>query len=1175
MGDRGQLNAVIVPEYYKIILGISVSVLILGVVVLLGWVFDVPVFKSIYPGYVNMKFNTAVGLVLIAGALLLQLNQDYKIRIRLSQLMAAAVLLLGFVTSIEIITGADFGIDHFFLKDEGVYTAHDVPGRMSFITAICFTFTGIAVLTLGYTNRVWRLFIQGLLHVVTLLSYLAIVGYLFNVPAFYRLAVFSTMAVHTAVAFFFFSIALTLVCPRVGITGLFTGNSIGSVMVRRVFVQTLVAVLVLAYLRILTHRYELVNEDFGIALFATSFILTTFFVLWRNSIQLNLIDSQRNEIANSLQRFKVFLDSSPDPMIIVDTKGMIRLVSKQTETVFGYTKEELLGRHVEELLPERYRSRQPGQRNAFLAQLSKSEMAAGVDMFALRKDGSEFQVEISLSPIESMDGIYTSAAIRDVTSRKKIEQQLKETTDRLVMATNASFIGVWDYDVVNNKLMWDDCMYLLYGIDKRSFEGVYQAWQKSVHPDDLEAASREVELALAGTKDFDTEFRVVWPDGSVHFIKSKATVYRNADGAPIRMLGTNLDITDRKRFEIELNRINERNRIFVEQAPNAIAMFDTEMRYLAASHKWITDYHLEGVEIIGRSHYDVFPEIGDDWKAIHQECLKGAVNRTDASPFERADGSIQWLTWDVRPWYVTEGQIGGLLMYTADITEVKRTDTEKLRIEKILSRTNQIARIATWEVDGLTGNATWSDIAYKIWELPEGHGVPQREQLLNMYTAKSRSKILEAINKQVQDGSSYDLELEFVSAEGNNKWIRLIADADFENGVCKRRFGVFQDITDAKLAQEAITRANEELEAIFHSGYVSIISTDTAGLITNFNKGAEILLQYSAAEMVGKQTPYIIHAPEEVDARSAELTKMYGKPIQGFDVFVELARLGRYESREWTYVRKDGTRFPVQLIVSSIRNSAGEITGFIGVATDITERKKAEEKLRNYSILESKSKEMEQFAYIASHDLREPLLTIKSFAGLLDEEYGSTFNEDGRIYINAIIKSIGRMEALTKGLLDYSRLGQIKPLENVDCNAVMNDVVADLNSLISSTGATVVVGDLPRVNGHALELKLLFQNLLNNAIKFRKKEVPPIVHINAVQDKNGFRFSVEDNGIGINEKSRDKIFVMFQRLHNRDAYEGTGIGLAQCKKIVEMHNGKIWVESEPGKYSRFNFTITT
>ncbi|HLP49487.1 MAG TPA: ATP-binding protein, partial [Chitinophagales bacterium] len=484
-----------------------------------------------------------------------------------------------------------------------------------------------------------------------------------------------------------------------------------------------------------------------------------------------------------------------------------------------------------------------------------------------------------------------------------------------------------------------------------------------------------------------------------------------------------------------------------------------------------------------------------------------------------------------------------------------------------------IARIATWEVDAKTNTVKWADIAFDIFDLPKGR-VPDKATILNCYKAgPNRDKLLAAIQEQIVYGTSYDLELEIITPLGKHKWVRVIGEADFENGVCKRRFGVFQDITMTKQAEEALNMANEELNAIFNSGYVSIISTDPKGLITHFNHGAEILLQYAAAEMIGVHTPARIHVAEEVIKRGQELSSMYGRSIQGFDVFVEMARQGRHESREWTYVRKDGSRFPVQLIVSAIKNSDGEITGFLGVATDITERKIAEEKMRNYSILESKSKEMEQFAYIASHDLREPLLTIKSYAKLLDEGVGGRLDEDGKIFTRSIINGIARMEELTKGLLEYSRLGQIKPLQPVNCDQVLADVLADLHSLISTTNATITIEPLPLINGYPLELKLLFQNLINNAIKFRKKEVVPIIHIAAHKIDGGWQFTVHDNGIGIAEKSRNKIFAMFQRLHNRDEYEGTGIGLAQCKKIVEMHGGRIWVESEPGQYSTFCFTI--
>lgn len=1155
-------------SYRKYILATGIFVATLAFLVLLGWLFNIPVFKSIVPGYVNMKFNTALGLFVTSVAFLFYVQKPYGVVAALARICVAFILVLATITLLQIFTGNDYGIDRLFITDTSPVSQYDTAGRMSPITGVCFVLVCTSILLLSAKNEITRQIVQGMLHIVTLLSFIAIVGYLLGVPTFYRLAVLATMAVHTAIAFFVFSIGLSLVNPEVGITGMFTGSKLGNVMARRVFLQSLVTVLVLAYIRILAHRYFLVSVEFGIALFALSFILTTLFILWRTANEINALSVEKEIAEHDMNMLAAFLDSTPDPVVVTDSAGVIKLVNHRVETVFGFSKNQIAGEHLSKLIPL--------SATRLYAHFKGAATIPGTGTgnyeIELRGTNNNIKwVDVRLNKVGFADDAFVTVSIQDITARKRAENQLSELSSRLTMATTGSGIGIWEYKLNDDLLVWDELMYNIYGISTSVFDNTIDAWLANVVTEDRV----KVKLALKGAINDGEEFGVEFGLINGKYVKSRAGLQRDIEGNITGLLGVCWDITQRKQIEKELVLSYERNRIFVEQAPNAIAMFDTDMHYLAASRKWIDDYRLEGQEIIGRSHYDVFPEIGDDWKAIHQECLKGAVNRTDASPFERADGTVQWLTWDVRPWYVTEGQIGGLLMYTADITAVKRTDAEKLRIEKILSRTNQIARIATWEVDGKNGNAVWSNNAYDIWELPNNGQVPERDVILGMYKEASRIKLLDAISSQISNGSSYDLELEFTSGKGNHKWIRLIADADFENGFCKRRFGVFQDITDTKLAGEALAKANEELQAIFNSGYVSIISADVNGLITNFNHGAEILLQYTAAEMVGKQTPYIIHVAEEVQKRSEELTQIYGRPIEGFNVFIELARLGKYESREWTYVRKDGSRFPVQLIVSSIRNSAGEITGYLGVATDITERKHAEEKLRNYSILESKSKEMEQFAYIASHDLREPLLTIKSFAKLLDEEYGTTFDEDGRIYINAIIKSITRMEALTKGLLDYSRLGQIKPMEKVDCNAVLNDVVADLNALITTTGATVVVDKLPVVNGHALELKLLFQNLLNNAIKFRKKDIAPVVQISAKPTADGYLFAVEDNGIGISEKSREKIFVMFQRLHNRDLYEGTGIGLAQCKKIVEMHNGTIWVESEPDKYSRFCFIIST
>jgi len=233
-------------------------------------------------------------------------------------------------------------------------------------------------------------------------------------------------------------------------------------------------------------------------------------------------------------------------------------------------------------------------------------------------------------------------------------------------------------------------------------------------------------------------------------------------------------------------------------------------------------------------------------------------------------------------------------------------------------------------------------------------------------------------------------------------------------------------------------------------------------------------------------------------------------------------------------------------------------------------RKEAEQANKD---LEIKNKEMEQFAYIASHDLQEPLRTTSSFVGLLQNQYQGKLDEKADRYITYILEASERMKVLIKNLLDFSRIGNKKELEQVDCDKVLHNVLDDLGIAISEAGATIKYSQLPVISGYATELKQLFQNLVTNAIKFRKKETPPAINI-SVQYKEGYwEFAFKDNGIGIEEKFSEKIFVIFQRLHTRTEYEGSGIGLSHCKKIVELHKGKIWVESRPGEGSTFYFTL--
>jgi light-regulated signal transduction histidine kinase (bacteriophytochrome) len=223
--------------------------------------------------------------------------------------------------------------------------------------------------------------------------------------------------------------------------------------------------------------------------------------------------------------------------------------------------------------------------------------------------------------------------------------------------------------------------------------------------------------------------------------------------------------------------------------------------------------------------------------------------------------------------------------------------------------------------------------------------------------------------------------------------------------------------------------------------------------------------------------------------------------------------------------------------------------------------------------LEVKNKELEQFAYVASHDLQEPLRTVSNYMQLFEEDYVNQLDNHALKYIHAVKTATKRMSALVKSLLDFSRLGRDRILTPVDCGKLIMHVISDLETMIKNSNAVIHVGEMPSINLYETEISQLFQNLITNAIKFQNKNNRPEIHITSKRINDKWQFSVKDNGIGISPGHFGKIFEIFQRLNNSSDYEGNGIGLANCKKIIELHQGEIWVESTPGKGTIFNFTI--
>ena len=367
--------------------------------------------------------------------------------------------------------------------------------------------------------------------------------------------------------------------------------------------------------------------------------------------------------------------------------------------------------------------------------------------------------------------------------------------------------------------------------------------------------------------------------------------------------------------------------------------------------------------------------------------------------------------------------------------------------------------------------------------------------------------------------------------------------------------------TELKRADEALWESEKRFRAIAETASDAFIVFDSHESIFFWNPAAKAIFGYQAGETQGKVLDSIVASrfrdvlrEEMKRVVSRERTDLIGKTV------------------EMAGIRKDGSEFPIELSLATW--STREEVFFTVIARDITERKQAQEQLERYAAeLERSNQELQQFAYVASHDLQEPLRMVVSYLQLLEQRYKGRLDTDADEFIGYAVDGASRMQTLLYDLLAYSRVvTRGRSFEPADCQEVLGQTLANLKVAIEESGAQVTHDDLPSVMADGTQLGQLFQNLIGNAIKFRGDRRPE-VHVGAVQGKGEWVFSVRDNGIGIASQHMDRIFLIFQRLHTRGKYPGTGIGLAICKRIVERHGGRIWVESEPGKGSTFYFTI--
>ena len=366
---------------------------------------------------------------------------------------------------------------------------------------------------------------------------------------------------------------------------------------------------------------------------------------------------------------------------------------------------------------------------------------------------------------------------------------------------------------------------------------------------------------------------------------------------------------------------------------------------------------------------------------------------------------------------------------------------------------------------------------------------------------------------------------------------------------------------DAEVLRRLRAAENRYRDLFDHAPDMMAVIDMVHGKVIECNQTLADTLGYTKEELVGGPFLRLYDNPSQVSAR---------------ETFSTFAAQGRVARAERTMRRADGTSIHVLLDATTIRDETGKIVASRSTWRDITQLKKAQEDLESTAAELSRSnQELAQFAYVASHDLQEPLRMVTSYLQLLESRYRDQLDEDARVFIGYAVDGARRMRGLIEDLLSYSRVGtRGKPFEPTDCAQVVKQALLDLRAAIQESQAQIVEEELPTVMADATQLAQLFQNLIGNGIKFRGDTLPEI-QISAERCDGEWQFAVRDNGIGIPPEYAERIFVIFQRLHTRNEYPGTGMGLAICKKIVERHGGRIWFESEPGKGSSFYFTIPT
>ncbi|WP_300527954.1 PAS domain-containing protein [Maricaulis sp.] len=752
-----------------------------------------------------------------------------------------------------------------------------------------------------------------------------------------------------------------------------------------------------------------------------------------------------------------------------------------------------------------------------------------------------------------------SGVLIDITEEMGLKSRLEDSEERLRQAVEAGSHGVWDANFVTGEVKTMGQIRELLDLPEDVETLDWESWLSRVAAADRDRVRDElVALRSSASDQYESNYGMRRGNGELVWLTSRGEIVeRDSEGEPVRAVGIVTDITERRILQRRVEESEARLRDALESAGEGAWRLNLRTR--------IADVTAVMSVMMGLPPADTRITY-DDWaERVHPE--DRAV--TDKALGALADGSSDTVDFILRYNSAQDGWIyihnRGRISerdehgvpaiatgFMTDITEQLKTNDMLAQREQQLSEAMDGGALGIWRIDYA---------AQEVWlrgEIVRNAFADSRETTISAETWMSHihpadTDRLQATHKAMSRGENAGESLEFRIRDRNGHWVWYRSTGNVmardSEGRSLTATGALWNIDASRRAADQVSEERQRFADIYRDTPAMMHTIDADGRIVQVSDYWLTSMGYRRDQVIGRKSVEFLDTDSQKRARDISLP--------------ELFETGRNTNIPYRFIRQDGR--PIDVLLSSFleRDDAGNPMRSYAVMTDVTPLRVA------YEQLERSNRELDRFATVASHDLQEPLRKIGAFAGLVRRRYGETIDAEGIRALDFLVDAAHRMQTLIDDLLGYSRLAsQPLQLQQTDLNAIVAEARESIDASIEESGAVVTIGDLPVLRADPVLLRQCLQNILANAVKYRG-ETQPRIDVSAAAGEGEYIIAIQDNGIGLDPKFADKIFAPFQRLHSREEYQGTGIGLAIVRQAVERHGGRVWVESELGHGSTF------